>query len=141
MPKDINDKKEKKENKHFFKDFKAELKRVIWPTPKQLVNNTVAVITIVLITAVIVFALDFVFKTVDDYGINKLKEVVGTKNEQSNTTTSNEEANNTTNNITNEAGNNTTNNETSNTTNTTKNETSNTTNTTNTNATANNTKN
>ena len=105
MPKDVNDKKEKKENKHFFKDFKAELKRVIWPTPKQLVNNTVAVITIVLITAVIVFALDFVFKTVDDYGINKLKEVVGTKNEQSNTTTSNEEANNTTNNITNEAGN------------------------------------
>ena len=140
MPKDVNDKKEKKENKHFFKDFKAELKRIIWPTPKQLVNNTVAVITIVLITAVIVFALDFVFKTVDDYGINKLKEVVGTKNEQSNTTTSNEEAN-TTNNITNEAGNNTTNNETSNTTNTTKNETSNTTNTTNTNATANNTKN
>ena len=140
MPKDVNEKKEKKENKHFFKDFKAELKRIIWPTPKQLVNNTVAVITIVLITAVIVFALDFVFKTVDDYGINKLKEVVGTKNEQSNTTTSNEEAN-TTNNITNEAGNNTTNNETSNTTNTTKNETSNTTNTTNTNATANNTKN
>ena len=133
MPKDVNDKKEKKENKHFFKDFKAELKRVIWPTPKQLVNNTVAVITIVLITAVIVFALDFVFKTVDDYGINKLKEVVGTRNEESNTTTSNEEANNTTNNTANEAGNNTTtNNETNNTTN-------NTTNTTNT--TANNTKN
>ena len=41
-----NDKKEKKENKHFFKDFKAELKRVIWPTPKQLVNNTIAVIVI-----------------------------------------------------------------------------------------------
>lgn len=133
MPKDVNEKKEKKENKHFFKDFKAELKRVIWPTPKQLVNNTVAVITIVLITAVIVFALDFVFKTVDDYGINKLKEVVGTRNEESNTTTSNEEANNTTNNTANEAGNNTTtNNETNNTTN-------NTTNTTNT--TANNTKN
>jgi len=133
MPKDVNDKKEKKENKHFFKDFKAELKRVIWPTPKQLVNNTVAVITIVLITAVIVFALDFVFKTVDDYGINKLKEVVGTRNEESNTTTSNEEANNTTNNTANEVGNNTTtNNETNNTTN-------NTTNTTNT--TANNTKN
>ncbi|MCI9246959.1 MAG: preprotein translocase subunit SecE [Clostridia bacterium] len=132
MPKDVNDKKEKKENKHFFKDFKAELKRVIWPTPKQLVNNTVAVITIVLITAVIVFALDFVFKTVDDYGINKLKEVIGTRNEESNTTTSNEETNNTNNNTTNETGNNTTNNETNSTTN-------NTTNTTNT--TSNNTKN
>ena len=30
--------KSKKENKHFFKDFKAELKKVIWPTPKQLVK-------------------------------------------------------------------------------------------------------
>lgn len=132
MPKDVNDKKEKKENKHFFKDFKAELKRVIWPTPKQLVNNTVAVITIVLITAVIVFALDFVFKTVDDYGINKLKEVVGTHNEESDTTTSNEEDNHTTNNTVNEVENNTTTNEANSTTN-------NTTNTTNT--TANNTQN
>ena len=54
--------KNKKEKKHFFKDFKAELKKVIWPTPKQLVNNTIAVITIVLITAVIVFVLDVVFE-------------------------------------------------------------------------------
>lgn len=135
MPKDVNDKKEKKENKHFFKDFKAELKRVIWPTPKQLVNNTVAVITIVLITAVIVFALDFVFKTVDDYGINKLKEVVGTRNEESNTTTSNEENNDTTNNNANEANNTTTNNEVNNST--TNNQANNSTN----NTTTNNTKN
>ena len=34
-------KTENKVKKHFFKDFKAELKKVIWPTPKQLVNNTV----------------------------------------------------------------------------------------------------
>ena len=132
MPKDVNDKKEKKEKKHFFKDFKAELKKVIWPTPKQLVNNTVAVITIVLITAVIVFALDFVFKTVDDYGINKLKEVVGTHNEQTNNTTSNEENNNAVNNTSNEVNSTTENNETNN--NTANNETNNTTNTTNTEA-------
>lgn len=120
MPKDVNDKKEKKENKHFFKDFKAELKRVIWPTPKQLVNNTVAVITIVLITAVVVFVLDLAFEAVNNYGVNKLREVVGTHNEQSNTITSNEETNNTTNNTVNDTANevnNTANNETSNTTN------------------------
>ena len=134
MPKDVT-KKENKENKHFFKDFKAELKRVIWPTPKQLVNNTVAVITIVLITAVIVFALDFVFKTVDDYGINKLKEVVGTRNEESNTTTSNEEKNDTTNNTANEANNTTTNNEVNNST--TNNQANNSTNNTTTNNTQN----
>lgn len=81
MPKEAKNKKEKK---HFFKDFKAELKRVIWPTPKQLVNNTVAVITIVLITAVIVFVLDFTFEKMNTYGINKLKTMVDSKNETSN---------------------------------------------------------
>ena len=45
-------KENNKNKKSFFKDFKAELKKVIWPTPKQLVNNTVVVITLVLITAV-----------------------------------------------------------------------------------------
>ena len=86
MPKDANkNKKEKKEKKHFFKDFKAELKKVIWPTPKQLVNNTVAVITIVLITAVIVFVLDVVFESMNTYGINKLKELVSTNTEVTNT--------------------------------------------------------
>ena len=62
--------------KVFFKDFKAELKKVIWPTPKQLVNNTVVVITLVLITAVIVFALDVLFETMNKHGVDKLKEVI-----------------------------------------------------------------
>ena len=88
MPKEA---KNKKERKHFFKDFKAELKKVIWPTPKQLVNNTVAVITIVLITAVIVFALDFVFEKMNTYGINKIKEAVESKNEVVNEVASDDE--------------------------------------------------
>lgn len=79
MPKEVN-KKQSKDKKHFMKDFKAELKRVIWPTPKQLFNNTVAVITIVLITAVIVFVLDFAFEKMNEYGIEKLKTVVETHN-------------------------------------------------------------
>ena len=94
MPKETKNKKEKK---HFFKDFKAELKKVIWPTPKQLVNNTVAVITIVLITAVIVFVLDLAFEKMNTYGINKLKEMVDSKSE-----VSNELANETTQEIANE---------------------------------------
>lgn len=74
-----NKKQDSKNQKHFMKDFRAELKRVIWPTPKQLFNNTVAVITVVLITAAIVFALDLIFESVNTYGIEKLKEVVGTE--------------------------------------------------------------
>ncbi len=79
--KEAKTKKENNKNKKsFFKDFKAELKKVSWPTPKQLVNNTIAVITIVIITAVIVFALDVVFETMNKHGIDKVKEVVGTNN-------------------------------------------------------------
>ena len=80
-PKKKQDKNTKKQNKKSFgKDFKAELKRVIWPTPKQLFNNTVAVITVVLITAAIVFVLDFAFESMNTYGINRLKEMVESQN-------------------------------------------------------------
>ena len=72
-------KNENKVKKHFFKDFKAELKKVIWPTPKQLVNNTVAVVTIVLITAAIVFVLDVVFDMGNKYGISNLQNIVNEK--------------------------------------------------------------
>ena len=71
-----NNKKSKKEEKNkrrFFKDFKAELKRVVWPTPKQLLNSTIAVITIVIVTGTIVFALDIGFELLNEYGINKLQ--------------------------------------------------------------------
>lgn len=71
-----NNKEVSKNKRSFMKDFKAELKKVVWPTPKQLVNNTVAVITIVLLTAVIVFALDFVFEKINSHGINKIKEAI-----------------------------------------------------------------
>ena len=74
--KPLNNKKSKKEEKnkrHFLKDFKAELKRVVWPTPKQLFNSTIAVIVIVLVVGVIVFALDMGFELLNKYGINKLQ--------------------------------------------------------------------
>ena len=71
--------KDVKNKKHFFKDFKAELKKVIWPTPKQIVNNTIAVLTIVIITAIIVFVLDLCFDFINEKGINRFKENVRNK--------------------------------------------------------------
>ena len=98
MPKKETNKKQNKEKKHFMKDFKAELKRVIWPTPKQLLNNTVAVITVVIITAAIVFILDFAFESMNKYGIDKLKTMVDSSNtvESSNVVTVDDSASNTT---------------------------------------------
>ena len=84
--KQASKKQDTKNKKHFMKDFKAELKRVIWPTPKQLLNNTIAVITIVLVTAAIVFVLDLAFESINKYGIGKLKEMVqNTSTETTNT--------------------------------------------------------
>ena len=90
MPKKVNkeENKAKKDKKHYFKDFKAELKKVIWPTPKQLVNNTITVIVMVLITAVIVFALDFIVETINEQGIERVKSIVST--EQTNEVTENQ---------------------------------------------------
>lgn len=90
-----NDKKEKKENKHFFKDFKAELKRVIWPTPKQLANNTVAVIVVVLIIAAIVFVLDLAFENINSHGIDKIKQIVDSQNVETETNTETDSSNTT----------------------------------------------
>ena len=70
------EKKANKENKHFFRDFKAEIKKVIWPSSKQLVNTTVAIITMVIVVSIIVFGLDLIFDAGNKYGLTKLQETV-----------------------------------------------------------------
>ena len=76
-----NVKKVKENKKSYFKDFKAELKKVRWPTFNQLVKNTSAVVAIVIFTAVIIFVLDVIFESLNTYGVNKLKELVTSDNE------------------------------------------------------------
>ena len=86
--KPVNNKKSKKEEKnkrHFFKDFKAELKRVVWPTPKQLLNSTIAVITIVLVIGVTVFVLDMGFELLNKQNA-KLQSSLQAKHSNNNTT-------------------------------------------------------
>ena len=85
-----NEKKEIKQKNSYFKEMKAELKKVVWPTPKELVNNTVAVIAFVLIIAIIVFICDFCFDNLNKYGITKMQEKV-----QSSFQTTNDSENNT----------------------------------------------
>ena len=89
-----------KDKTSFMKSFKAELKKVIWPTPKQLFNNTVAVLTIVIITAAIVFVLDFAFESMNKYGIDKIKQVVS--NSSMNETNDSENETDNTENVTSE---------------------------------------
>ena len=47
--------------KKFFKESKAELKKVTWPTKEQLVHNTLVIIAFVAIVTVILTLLDLGF--------------------------------------------------------------------------------
>lgn len=45
----------------FFKDIKSELKKVTWPTRKQLINNTLIVFAYILVVGVAIWVLDYLF--------------------------------------------------------------------------------
>ncbi len=95
-----NDKPEKqtKKQRSFWKDFKAELKKVIWPTRSQVVNNTIIVLVIVIIITAICFVLDLAFEALNTYGIDRLKSMVQDSISETNETTDSnsvEDSNNT----------------------------------------------
>ncbi len=47
--------------KKFFKDTKAELKKVTWPTKEQLIHNTGVIIVFIIIVTIILSVLDVAF--------------------------------------------------------------------------------
>lgn len=44
-----------------FRDIKSEMKKIVWPTRSQIINNTIVVIAVSLIAAVFIFGVDTVF--------------------------------------------------------------------------------
>lgn len=44
-----------------FKATKSELKKIVWPTKKQLTNNTIIVIAALVVVGLIIFGLDSLF--------------------------------------------------------------------------------
>lgn len=45
----------------YFKDTKSELKKVVWPSKKQVRVNTITVLVVVLVAAVVLVVLDLIF--------------------------------------------------------------------------------
>ena len=56
----------------WFREMKSELKKVVWPSGKQLVNNTLVVLAAVLIVGIIVCLFDYVA----GWGIGLLKNLL-----------------------------------------------------------------
>ena len=50
--------------KEYFKGVKLEMKKVVWPTKKQVINNTLIVLAVVLISAIVICGLDALFSLV-----------------------------------------------------------------------------
>jgi len=61
----------------FLKGIKAELKKVVWPTKKQLINNTVMVILLVLALAAIVLTFDMIVEFLDLKFWNLIRNSIG----------------------------------------------------------------
>ncbi len=55
----------------YFRELRSELKKVSWPTPKQVVKNTLIVAVCVLVVGVFVWMFDFVA----DLGIQALLSI------------------------------------------------------------------
>ena len=69
--------------KRFFKDTKAELKKVTWPDKEQLIHNTGVIIVFILIITIILSVLDFGFAKLFQLLTNiynSLKELLGKEN-------------------------------------------------------------
>lgn len=46
----------------YFREAKSEMKKVVWPSRKQVVNNTLVVIAAVLVIGIIIWVLDAIFQ-------------------------------------------------------------------------------
>ena len=44
--------------KKWFREMRGELKKVVWPTPKQTVNNTVIALSLMVATAIVIWGID-----------------------------------------------------------------------------------
>lgn len=42
----------------WFRGMKSELKKVVWPTPKQILNNTVVALVVMLVSSVVIWGFD-----------------------------------------------------------------------------------
>ena len=52
----------------YFRELRSELKKVVWPTPKQVAKNALIVVACVVVFGVFIWLFDFVA----EFGINAL---------------------------------------------------------------------
>ena len=48
----------------FFRDLKGEMKKVVWPAKKQVINNTGVVIAFITVSSIVIGLFDFVLNMI-----------------------------------------------------------------------------
>ena len=61
MANETNVKKNRVSMRQFFKEVSGEVKKLSWPTKKELVSYTLTVLGFIILMAVIIYILDLVF--------------------------------------------------------------------------------
>jgi len=44
--------------RRWFREMRAELKKVVWPTPKQTVNNTIVALSMMIASSIVIWGID-----------------------------------------------------------------------------------
>ena len=57
----------------YFRELKSELKKVVWPTPKQVLKNALIVIGVVIVVGAFIWVFDLVAQTLVTALINAFK--------------------------------------------------------------------
>ncbi len=63
--------------KGFIKGVKAELKKVVWPTKKQLINSTLLVLVLVIALSAIILGFDVILEFIDSKLWSAIQNVIG----------------------------------------------------------------
>lgn len=65
-------KKPRRSIKKWYRELRAEMKKIVWSTRKQVINNTIVVIAAVMMVGIFIWIVDFIF----NYGRDILIKVL-----------------------------------------------------------------
>lgn len=64
-------KKKKRTPAQYFREARSEFKKVVWPSRKQVFNNTVVVLTTIVVSGLAIWGLDCLFNAIWTLMLNK----------------------------------------------------------------------
>ena len=61
----------------YFRELRSELKKVVWPTPQQVLKNTLVVVGCVIVVGIFIWLFDFVAQVSVNALIDGVRSLIG----------------------------------------------------------------